>query len=144
MKLKIKETDVLTLNNIKGKMLMLSDCNKVYRITEFKTSEEEITVMEKPSLFKKAVPVQKKQLFLTEVEILAWHSTGKFLGIMADNSAEWILRRDLYYLRQNWVNFCEMLRGFGLQVTQIPEEMPEAKQLPTDTSKQSKIQFLNL
>lgn len=122
MKLKITEIDVLTLNNLKGKMLLLSDCNKLYKIASFKTSEEEITTMEKPSLFKKAVPVVKKQLFLIEAEVLAWHSTGKFLGIMTDNSAEWILRRDLYYLRQNWVNFCEMLKGFGLQVTQIPEE----------------------
>ena len=121
MKLKITETDVLTFNNLKGKILMRGDTPRLYKIVDFKTEEVTETRMEKPGMFKKAVPVVKKQLYLTAVDIHAWHSTGKFLGTLTDDSASWVLHRDLYRIRQNWIDFCDQLKSFGLQVTEIPE-----------------------
>ena len=118
MKIKVKEQDILTLENLKGKMLMMSDCNKLYKIVDFKTEELEETVVTK-KLFKAKTTDVVKQKYIVSLEIHAWHSTGKFLGTMADDSAEWLIRRDLYYIRQNWVNFCDQLRGFGYEITKI-------------------------
>ena len=115
MKIKVKDSDILTLENLKGKMLMLGDCNKVYKIADFKTVELEETVVTK-KLFKAKTTDVVKQKYIIFLEIHAWHSTGKFLGTMADNSAEWLIRRDLYYIRQNWVDFCDQLRGFGFSI----------------------------
>ena len=125
MKIKIKETDVLMLNQLKGKMLLKVDTahsHRLYTIMRYKTEEITETVMEKPSIWKKAVPVQKTQLYLTGADVNAWHSQGKFLGTLSDESAEWLLRRDLYDLRQNWIDFCDQLKAFGLKVVEIPEE----------------------
>lgn len=121
MKIKIKETDVLMLNNLKGKMLLKPDTNRLYTVMNFKTELVTETVMEKPNIWKKAVPVEKAQLYLTAADINAWHSQGKFLGTLGDDSAEWFLRRDLYYLRQNWIDFCDQLKAFGFKVVEIPE-----------------------
>jgi hypothetical protein len=122
MRIKISEIDLLTFNNLKGKMLLKSDTHRLYVIADFKTEVVEETVMEKPSLFKKAVPVQKKQLYLTGVNVHAWHSTGKFLGDLTDDSAEWLLRRDLYRIRQNWIDFCDQLKAFGFKIAEINPE----------------------
>ena len=120
MKLKINESDILTLKTLRGKMLLTQDSHRLYTIMNFKTEEITESVMERPSIWKKAVPVEKKQLYLTAADINAYHSTGKLLGTLSDDSAQWLLRRDLYYLRQNWVDFCDQLKAFGLEVTEIP------------------------
>jgi hypothetical protein len=119
MRLKITELDLLTFNNLKGKMLLLSNVPKLYVIADFKTEVVEESVMKKPSLFKKAVPTVVKQLYLTSVNVHGYHSTGKFIGSLSDESAEWILRRDLYHVRQNWVDFNDQLKAFGFKVVEI-------------------------
>ena len=118
MKIKANDSDILTLENLKGKFLMLADGNKLYKIVDFKIVELEETVVKK-KLFKAKTTDVVKQKYIVSLEIHAWHSTGKFLGTMADNSAEWLIRRDLYYIRQNWVNFCDQLRAFGYEVKKI-------------------------
>ena len=118
MKIKVKEQDILTLENLKGKMLMMGDCNKLYKIVDFKTVELEETVVTK-KLFKAKTTDVVKQKYIVSLEIHAWHSTGKFLGTMADDSAEWLIRRDLYRIRQNWMDFCDQLRAFGYEIKKI-------------------------
>jgi hypothetical protein len=122
MKLKITEADVLTLNNLRGKMLLAPDSHRLYTIMNFKTTVESLTVIKKRGFWKKtSTETIEKQLYLTAADVNAWHSTGKFLGTLSDDSAQWLLRRDLYYLRQKWVDFCDQLKGFGFKVVEIPE-----------------------
>ena len=118
MKIKVKDSDILTFENLKGKMLMLGDSNRLYVIADFKTIELEETVVTK-KLFKEKTTDVVKQKYLVSADIHAYHTTGKFLGTMADDSAEWLLRRDLYRIRQNWIDFCDMLKAFGLKVVEI-------------------------
>jgi hypothetical protein len=121
MKIKITESDILTLKTLKGKMLLKSDTNRLYTIMNFKTIEEAEIVVKKHGFWKKTTTsTVEKQLYLTAVDVNAWHSTGKFLGTLSDDSAEWLVRRDLYQLRQNWTDFCDQLQAFGLKVVEIP------------------------
>lgn len=138
MKLKITETDLLTLNRLKGKMLMLPDNNRLYCIMNFKIEEESETIVQKKGFWKKtSTTTVKKQLYMTAVDINAWHPQGKFLGTLSHDSAQWILRRDLYYIRQNWINFCEQLEAFGLKIVEIPEtkENPDMEKAAKDHMK---------
>jgi hypothetical protein len=121
MKIKVKDSDILTFENLKGKMLMMGDSNRLYVIADFKTEELEETVVKK-KLFKAKTTDVVKQKYLVSVDIHAWHSTGKFLGTMTDDSAEWLLRRDLYRIRQNWLDFCDQLRAFGIEIKKIETE----------------------
>ena len=120
MKIKVQDSDILTLENLKGKMIMLSDTPKVYIIVDFKIEEVEETIVKK-KLFQEKQIIPVKQKYIVSLEIHAWHSTGKFLGTMADDSAEWVIRRDLYRVRQNWVDFCDQLRGFGFKVVKTSD-----------------------
>ena len=127
MKLKITEADVLTLNNLRGKMLLAPDSHRLYTIMNFKTEEASETITKKRGFWKKTTTTTvEKQLYLTAADVHAWHSTGKFLGTLSDDSAQWLLRRDLYYLRQKWVDFCDQLKAFGLQIVEIPETKTKA------------------
>jgi predicted YcjX-like family ATPase len=122
MKIKITESDVLTLSNLKGKILLTSDTHRMYTIMRFKVEEASETIVHKHGFWKKTTTTTvEKQLYLTAADVNAWHSQGKFLGTLSDESAEWLLRRDLYDLRQNWIDFCDQLKAFGLQVVEIPE-----------------------
>ena len=128
MKLKITEADVLTLNNLRGKMLLAPDSHRLYTIMNLKTEEASETITKKRGFWKKTTTTTvEKQLYLTAADVNAWHSTGKFLGTLSDDSAQRLLRRDLYYLRQKWVDFCDQLKAFGLKVVEIPEN-PATKQ----------------
>jgi hypothetical protein len=122
MKIKITDSDVMTFNALKGKILMRGDEPRIYIIDDFKTEEVSETVMEKPGLLKRAVPVVKTRIFLTEMNIFAWHSTGKFLGTLKEDSVEWLLHCDLYRIRRNWTDFCDQLKAFGFKVTKIKAE----------------------
>jgi hypothetical protein len=125
MKIKIKEVDVLMLKTLQGKMLLKIDTahsHRLYVIMNFKISEESETVVHKKGFWKKTTTETiEKQLYLTAADVNAWHSQGKFLGTLSDESAEWLLRRDLYDLRQNWIDFCDQLKAFGLKVVEIPD-----------------------
>jgi len=121
MKLKITEADVLTLNNLRGKMLLAPDSHRLYTIMNFKTEEASETITKKRGFWKKTTTTTvEKQLYLISADVHTWYSTGKLLGTLSDDSAQWLLRRDLYYLRQKWVDFCDQLKAFGLEVTEIP------------------------
>lgn len=117
--MKITDSDVMTLNALKGKILMRGNTPRLYVIDEFKTEEVTETVMEKPRLLKKAVPVVKTKIYLTDVTIFAYHSTGKFLGTLKEDSVEWLWHCDLYKIRLNWTDFCDQLKAFGFKVVEI-------------------------
>ena len=122
MKYKLREDQVLMLNTLKGKILMASSSNRValYCIMDFQITEEEKIIKHtfRPD-------ETQKVKYLTSMKMYAFHHEGKFLGTLTDDAIErYLTFYNLYYFRQDWVDFREQLRAYDLDVVEIKKESP--------------------
>jgi hypothetical protein len=61
-----------------------------------------------------------KNIYLTELSIIGYNTKGRFLGTLSDEAAfRLVYIYDLYYFRDNWLEFKEELKAFGLELTEI-------------------------
>jgi hypothetical protein len=122
MKIKVSDSDILMLEKSKHAYLFTSDSNRVFLIEDFKVEDGEEVVVKKKWFSKKSESTTVKQQYLTAITIQSYHSTGKFVGYLTDDAAKYFLNRDLYRLRQNWLDLKEMLKCFGLEIVKIEDK----------------------
>jgi hypothetical protein len=122
MKIKVSDSDILMLEKSKHAYLFTSDSNRVFLIDDFTIEDGEEVVVKKKWFSKKSESTTVKQQYLTAITIQSYHSTGKFVGYLTDDAAKYFLNRDLYRLRQNWLDLKEMLKCFGLEIVKIEDK----------------------
>jgi hypothetical protein len=122
MKIKVSDSDILMLEKSKHAYLFTSDSNRVFLIDDFTIEDGEEVVVKKAWFSKKSESTTVKQQYLTAITIQSYHSTGKFVGYLTDDAAKYFLNRDLYRLRQNWLDLKEMLKCFGLEIVKIEDK----------------------
>jgi len=119
MKIKVSESDILMLEKSKHAYLLSGESNRIFLIEDFKIEDGEEVIVKKKWFSKKSESTTVKQQYLTAITIQSYHSTGKFVGYLTDDAAKYFLNRDLYRLRQNWLDLKEMLKCFGLEIVKI-------------------------
>jgi hypothetical protein len=122
MKIKVSEQDILMLEKSKHAYLFTSDSNRVFLIEDFKIEDGEEVIVKKKWFSKKSESTTVKQQYLTAITVQSYHSVGKFVGYLTDEAATQFVHRDLYRLRQNWLDLKEMLKCFGLEVVKIEDK----------------------
>jgi hypothetical protein len=112
MKIKVDDKIILMLNQVKGKMLMREDGNRLVIVKEFTINEI------------------KGRKYITEITILSYSKEGKFLGMCTEDTCSYYINRiNFYALRQNWVDFQEQLREFGFEIKPIKNEIQESSSI---------------
>ena len=119
MKIKVSDSDILMLEKSKHAYLLSGETNRIFLIEDFTIVEGEEVIVKKAWWSKKSESTTVKQQYLTAITIQSYHSTGKFVGYLTDDAAKYFLNRDLYRLRQNWLDLKEMLKCFGLEIVKI-------------------------
>jgi hypothetical protein len=117
MKYKLRNDQIVMLEQLKGKMLMSSSSQNIgiYCITDYKITEEQ---ERKERIFREDKMVTVK--YLTEIKMLAFHHEGRFLSSLTDDCVERYLDCfNLYYFRQVWVDFQEQLKAFDFKIVEI-------------------------
>lgn len=127
MKIKVNEQDILMLEKSKHAYLLSGDTNRIFLVEDFTIEEGEEVIVKKKWFSKKSESTTVKQMYLTAIQVQSYHSVGKFVGYLTDEAVLVFLRRDLYRLRQNWLDLKQMLKCFGLEV--IKEKATDDKQL---------------
>ena len=119
MKIPVSNNDILSLK--KNKHVLLIKNGRIYGLSNFEITEEEKI---KKYLFRK--PRVKRQKYLTSAIVLAYHSTGDFIGELDDNATKIFLTyNDLYELRQNFKDFEKMLNAFGFTIEKTIEKIKQ-------------------
>jgi V8-like Glu-specific endopeptidase len=96
---------------------MLMKDSFLYKIEDYEV-EEVTETPEKTWLNKHPKPQTK--LILTSITMRGYHSDGKFLGYMNEESVQHMLVWfDLFWFRKAFVAFQEALQAFGYQITEI-------------------------
>jgi len=109
MKIKVSRGNVLMLEQLKGKLL-LGDNSTLYIIKNFKVEKE---------VKKHMVMMDEEVEYLTSCEIEMYFWRGKFVALLTPESVETMLiMRDMYKMRQYWLDFREQLQHFGLDVVE--------------------------
>ena len=121
MKIKVSESDILMLEKSKHAYLLSGESNRIFLIEDFKIEDGEEVIVKKKWFSKKSESTTVKQQYLTAITIQSYHSVGKFVGYLTDDAAYQFVHRDLYRMRQNWLDFKEMLKCFGLEIVKISE-----------------------
>lgn len=122
MNIEISQSTKTQLGILKDKMLMRDGV--LYKITDFEI--ETVTVTPEKTFFNRN-PKPKTQLILKSIRILGYNSEGRFLGTFDEGACRRLVTWfDLYYFRNNWINFNEQLQAFGLEVKKIEEPKTEA------------------
>jgi hypothetical protein len=116
MKIEVSDGEVIMISQNKN-VLMMNNHHNIYRYKEVKFKEEEVIVKK---LFRK--PVTKKVKYLVDIKIMAYHTTGKFLGYIDDEYAEELIKySNLYKFRQNFINLKDQLKAFGCEIVKIAD-----------------------
>lgn len=116
LKIKISRADKLMLELNKGKLLWLKHTNKLIVLRDYSIEEVLEDIMERQGLFKKKILVSKPVIYLTGIEIIGYHNTGKFIGTLCAFACKEILNYDLYKLRENWIEISNMINLFGFKI----------------------------
>lgn len=128
MKIKAMESDILMFDQIKGKVLM-SLC-KLFIVDDVTIEEIEEVSVKKSFFSRKITTTTTKQKYVVGVKILSYHTSGKFIGHLNDDAVLYFLYRDLYRMRQNWIDFKDMLNAFGFTVIKTPQDSPGTTPAP--------------
>ena len=63
---------------------------------------------------------ERKEEFITNIEVLGYNYKGKFVGVVNESEIERIVSLyDFYQLRNNWLVFKEQLEAFGFKINKI-------------------------
>ena len=122
MKIKVSDSDILMLEKSKHAYLLSGETNRVFLIEDFTIVEGEEVIVKKAWWSKKSESTVVKQQYLTAITVQSYHSVGKFVGYLTDDAAYQFVHRDLYRMRQNWLDFKEMLKCFGLEIINIEDK----------------------
>jgi hypothetical protein len=127
MNIEISDQKETQLSTLKGKMLMKDSF--LYKIEDYKI--EERTETPEKSFFNRH-PKPRTKLILTSITMRGYHSDGKFLGYMKEESVNHILVWfDLFWFRKTFVAFQEALQAFGYEITEIKKEANEPEEPET-------------
>jgi len=121
MKLRVSDTDILMFEKNKNALLLSKQTCRIFAIVDFTIEDGEEVIVKKKWFSKKSESTTVKQKYLTKLDIQSWHSTGKFVGILTDEASAEFAYKDIYQMRRNWLEFKEMLKGFGMDVQKIEE-----------------------
>lgn len=141
MKINVSTQDELMIKQVLKKMLMKSD-GRLFIIDE--VSFEDLDVTKTTGFLKKTSTTIKKR-FITGAKIYSYHTEGKFLGTLTDDSAEQFLRYyNFYELRKQYEDFKEMLKAFGFEIQPIVEEQSPVAESWKDQMNTALDQGMNL
>lgn len=119
MRIKVSDTDILMFERNKRALLLSRETCRIFVIADFKIEEGEEVTVKKKWYSKKSESTTTKQKYLTEIEIQSWHSIGKFVGTLTEDACRDFVYKDIYQMRKNWLDFKDMLKGFGMDVQNI-------------------------
>jgi hypothetical protein len=120
MKIKTNQQTLLMLKSNLNKILLKD--SHIYVITEIESIEEEEEIVKKANFFRNGSTKKVVNTYITKLVIQSVHNTGKFVGVLTDESCEsFIYFYDLYKLRQNWLNMKEQIELYGFHVVRKPE-----------------------
>lgn len=125
MKIKIDDSTLTTINNLKN--LKLLNGQAILIIQDFKISSEMITPNK--SLFSKNSPEPIKINFLTEMRIIGYNGDLKFVGVFNEDFIERFLGYNIIRLRKKWVNFEEQLNAINKKLLEEPYVEKETSKL---------------
>jgi len=131
MKIKTYPQALLMLKSNLNKILLKD--SHIYVITEIESIEEEEEIVKKANFFRKGSTKKVVNTYITKLVIESTHNTGKFVGVLTDESCESFIHwYDLYKLRQNWLNLKEQIELFGFHIVRKPEpeKVPDVKPTP--------------
>jgi hypothetical protein len=124
MRIEISTNRLLMLQQSKNKYLFSTWNHRMFVVEDFTVEEiDEIEI--KKYIFGKPENIPVKKCYLTDIKIMSYHSTGKFCGYLSDDSVKAFLEKDLFLLRQNWIDLKDMLKAFGLEVNKIEKPVTE-------------------
>jgi hypothetical protein len=115
MRIEVSVGKRLMIQENKKKFLFSTFSCRLYVIDYFVIDEVEESRTIK-HMFAKPETVVETHYYLTEMKIKSYHSTGKFCGYITGDSVKEFLIKDLYYLRQNWLDLKDMFKAFNLEV----------------------------
>ena len=116
MKIAVNDNDVLALE--KNKNCLLMDRGRLYILSDYEITEEE--VVEK-RLFRKNRTY--KQKYITDATILVHHTIGDFIGVFDEQATiRFLVYRDLFDLKHNYIEFKRMLKAFGFTIEKIEKD----------------------
>jgi len=122
MKIKVTDSDILMFTQNKNALLLSKQTCRIFAIGDFTIEDGEEVIVKKKWFSKKSESTTVKQKFLTDLKIESWHTTGKFVGILTEEASVEFAHKDIYQMRRNWLDFKEMLLGFGMDVLNVKKE----------------------
>jgi len=122
MKIKVSDSDILMFTQNKNALLLSKQTCRIFAIADFTIEDGEEVIVKKKWFSKKSESTTVKQKFLTDLKIESWHTTGKFVGILTEEASVEFAYKDIYQMRRNWLDFKEMLLGFGMDVLNIEKK----------------------
>ncbi len=120
MKTEISVGERLMYQQNKKKLLFSTYNCRLFIVENFVVDE-----IEEPRIIKhffgKPETIIETHYYINDLKIQSYHTTGKFCGYLTDDAVKMFVHRDLYYLRQNWLDLKNMLIAFGLEIRDMKE-----------------------
>lgn len=122
MKIFINSETENMIKTVLNKTLMLSN-NKIIVIMSIDIQDVKETRI---TGFWKKTTETKVRRCVVDAKILSYHTEGKFIGTLQEGAVDSLLTwYNLYKLRNQWLEFKEMINAFGFEFTKIENDNVE-------------------